>query len=979
MPPRRAPLIGREHLLASLRQAVADSRAGHPGVVLIAGEAGIGKTRLLAEFVAELEERPAAEGPLVLRGSCCTADRSDVPWGPFLDVLRDVRQSLGTEEFLSLAGRRALELSLLDPGIPVEHPPVAPTEGRLLRVLSGLLLDVASDRPTLLVIEDLQWADEGSHRVLEYVVRSLRRQPLTVVVTVRTGETGRHDVPAAVEELERAGHVARLQPSRLDRDQVALQLAFLCGAAPDPEVLDQVVELSAGLPLYVEELAAVLQADGDLSQMSSRLHGHRLAGLSSDALAVVETTALAAMPPRADHVLAASALPGPAFDAALAQAVDAGVLSRRGSLLEFRHAVLREATLERLLPHREQDLHRRWADVLQPEADGLEIAVTVAHHRMAAGERSTALTASVLAADAAGRASGFSVQLEMLQEVVRLWPQVDDAEELAGRDLVEVLAQAAEAAFFASADAALTRGFAARAVRLLPADAAPARRAWLELLVLRCRYSQAEPIAVSELLEVVQAIPSEPPTRERVVACVMTAGQLLQAGRPDEADLYAREGARSAHGLGLAQLEADATSAEALLHVHRGRYDDAVRSAVRARLLADATGDPFARADAWQVMGLVMWHVGDTVAAVESCRNAVELVGGPRPGPDVRRWAMNLTNLAEGLIEQGDWAEAQQALDRVLAVPHLRGRETDFACRLSRHLRLWRDGPDPDYVACDVPVDPDADFDTVGIQDLVPGRYTDADISSQHHHLVRARAELRAPLADVRSAQLPEALYNLLGVAARTEADARREHWPDPDPDAGEWTVGRVRVLLDMMTPAGPVPVAQDAHARADLDRWAGEDDPAIWAHVVTLWRRVSHPRPLAVALLQLGSAEAVSGDRHAARADLGEALQISERLGARPLSAAARQLASRHNLRIVTPPRRSGGPTALTVRELEVLRLLAEGASNGEIGDQLFISGRTASVHVSHILDKLGVTSRTAAATVAHKAGLLLPQPEGG
>lgn len=974
---RRAPMIGREHLLVSLREAVAESHSGHPAVVLVSGEAGIGKTRLIAELLAELDEHPTAEAPFVLRGSCSTADRTDVPWGPFLDVLRDVRHALGTEEFLRLAGHRAPEVSVLDPGIPVASPPDAPVEGRLLRVLSGLLLDVAADHPTLLVIEDLQWADEGSRRVLEYVVRSLRRQPLTVVLTVRTEETGRHDVSGIVAELERAARVSRLQPSRLDRDQIALQLAFLCGTPPEPEVLDQVVQLSAGLPLYVEEVAAVLQSEGDLSQMSGRLHGHRLAGLPADALAVVETAALSAMPPAADHVLAASALPGSAFDAALERAVEAGVLVRRGPVLEFRHAVLREATLELLLPHRERELHRRWAEVLEPEAEGLETAVTVARHCIAAGESSTALAACVRAADVAGRASGFSVQLEMLDEVARLWPQVDGAEEIAGRDLIDVLAQAAEAASYASADAVRTRALAARAAGLLTADAAPARRAWLDLLVLRCRYSEAEPIAVAELLTVVQDIPSERPTRERVVACVMAAGQLLQAGRPDEAERYAQEGARSAHVLGLAQLEADAASTEALLHVHRGRYDSAVRSAVRARRLADATGDPFARADAWQIMSIVMWHLGDTPAAVESCRIAVDLMGGSRPGPDVRRWAMNLTNLAEGLIEQGEWAEAQEALDRVLALPHLHGRETDFACRLSRHLRLWREGPDPDYVVTGLPENAGTDFETDGLQDLLPGRYTDADISSHHRNLVRARAELRTPLADVRSVQLPEALYNLLGVAARTEADARREQWPDADPDAGAWTIGQVRVLLDLMTPAGPVPEAQDAHTRADLARWADEDDPATWAHVVALWRRVAHPRPLATALLRLGSVEALSGDRQSARAALGEAFQIAERLGSRPLATAVQEMASRHNVRIVSPPRRSGGPTSLTARELEVLRLLAEGASNGEIGEQLFISARTVSVHVSHILDKLGVGSRTAAATVAHKTGLLQPQPE--
>jgi DNA-binding CsgD family transcriptional regulator len=335
-------------------------------------------------------------------------------------------------------------------------------------------------------------------------------------------------------------------------------------------------------------------------------------------------------------------------------------------------------------------------------------------------------------------------------------------------------------------------------------------------------------------------------------------------------------------------------------------------------------------------------------------------------------WGMAVTNLAEGLIEQGDWAEAQEALDRVMAASETWSRSTDFAARLSRHLRLWREGPDPDYVAGLAPALPEATLDTWAIQDLVPSRYTDADISSHHRDLVRARAELRALLADERTVQLPEALYNLLTVAARTEADARDEGWPDPDPGSGIWAMRHVERLLGLVTPTGPVQVAQDAHIRADLARWAGRDESSTWADVVALWRRVPHPRPLAIALTRLGSAAAVSGDKQAARAALTEALQISDRLGAQPLTTSVTEIAAVHHLRIRTAVGGRESPTSLTAREVEVLRLLAEGASNGQIAEQLWISPKTVSVHVSHILDKLGVASRTAAATAAHRAGLL-------
>ena len=964
---RRAPLVGRGSLLASLREGVAGACAGDPTIMIVAGEAGIGKTRLIAELMGGL----GPEGPLVLRGTCSTGDRSEVPWGPFLDVLRDLRHAIGDEVLLEIAGGRAAELSGLDVGRSGSSSSVGPDAAQLSRVLSSLILDAVAGRPTLLVVEDVQWADAGSLRVLDYLARSLRKEPLAVVVTARTAGPSLGRTDQVVESLMRTGCAHLLEVPALDRDQISEQLSALIEDRPAEVLLDRVVELSEGVPLFVEEIAAVLDAGDDLPLLPGRLHGHRFEGLSGPATQVVEAAAVALSTPQASALLRTADLTAEDFESAFTAGVEAGLLVRAGQSVGFRHAVLRDAVLEQLDPHRACTLNRRWAELLEQEPPTLERSLVIARHRLLTDEPGSALAACVEAADAAGRASGFDVQLEMLLEAVRLWPQVDEAAHVVGRDLAEIFTDAAEAAFLGSADPVQVEVLVDQAREQTPDDAGPDRLAWLDLMVLRAVFAQGRRILPERVFRVVEAIPCEPASRRRVVTCAFTSFHLVQAGRTTEAKLLADEGAAAAHKLGLTRLEVDIASTQALIELHSGRHDLAVAAAVRNCRLAEIAGDPFARADGHQTLSLILWNLGDGPGSLEHIRAAVEILGGDRPGADPGAWAFALTNLAESLIEHGDWDEAQTALGRVMTMPQVRPRIFRFARRLSDHLELWREGPNPSCVPRELTGADEPTLKTTPIQDLLGSRYTDADFSSHRHDLARTRRELRPCLAEELTTQLPEALYNVLGVAARTEADAREDGWPDPEPAAGAWTVERIELLLDLMSPAGPVQAAQDAHIRGDVARWRGEDGPETWASVVSLWRRTMQPRPLAVSLLLLGDSAARAGDAALAIEALREGLGIADRLGAKPLTATVEQLAARRNLDL-DPTKHVPAVADLTPRELEVLQLVAEGATNVDIARRLFISPKTVSVHVSHILDKLGVASRTAAASYAHKAGLL-------
>ena len=222
----------------------------------------------------------------------------------------------------------------------------------------------------------------------------------------------------------------------------------------------------------------------------------------------------------------------------------------------------------------------------------------------------------------------------------------------------------------------------------------------------------------------------------------------------------------------------------------------------------------------------------------------------------------------------------------------------------------------------------------------------------------------------------------MAAVGVTVEADAAQRAGDLGDAQGAAAAVARIGPLLQRLdgatTGQRPVERARLAGARAEATRAAGEDDPGLWATAVEAWRALE--RPYDVALAQLGHARAhvARGERDAARAPLSAALETARRLGAGWLCAEAEGLAARARVDValedvapVSPAQVAPDPFGLTARERQVLELVAGGATNREIGAQLFMAEKTASVHVSRILAKLGVRSRTEAAAVAHRLGL--------
>jgi len=512
------------------------------------------------------------------------------------------------------------------------------------------------------------------------------------------------------------------------------------------------------------------------------------------------------------------------------------------------------------------------------------------------------------------------------------------------------------------------------AVAALPADASAHTRAMLTLLWHRLRWADDPEarLSASDVVAVVADVTMDPPSEDAVLACLEATDALLQSGELSRAESYAARAVELAGTMDNATL-ARALAPLAMTRARLGRYDEALRDAQRAVALAQRSGHLFAQVDTLTQLEIIEWLAGENLTGTQV--RLVELLGGDRPGPLKGRWGLALANHAEGLMDVGRWGEAQRILD-LIAAEHLSGWVFWAARRLADHLSVLRGDamlPRGDELPA-APTHRTLD-DNTKLDDMLASTYTYADIDAHSGDLLTARARVRSVAGDDRIVGNNGYLFPLLMVAARTEADLS-VRGDDPAPEEGQWVVDRIRQLLELVPPLNQRDQAYAAHIGAELARRDRTDSPATWMAVADSWRRCPRPFLLASALLRAGEACRAAGQVPEAAAALREAVSIGEQLGASPLVEEALTVARKTHLRLVSDVPQPVSVLGLTRREIDVLRLIAEGNSNSAIARTLFISPKTVSVHVSNILAKLEVSNRGQAAALAHRAGLLAGGP---
>ena len=955
---------GRDAELALLERALDVAAGGTAATVLVGAESGVGKSRLIREFAAKAEGRA-----LVLAGGCVEMSAAALPYAPVTAVLRTLVRSRGADEVAALLpGNQAAELAVLLPefGEQPSGGDPAMARARLFETLLTLFEVLAEERPLVLVVEDAHWADRSTGDLLTFLVRNMRHAPVLLIITFRSEDIGRTPLRSLTAGLGRMEGVWRAELERLSHRDVAAQLEGILGGPAQPALINAIYQRSGGNPLFTE---ALVNQDGSLvAGLPGSLRDLILVGvkeLPAETEQVLKMTAVGG-----DHVAhallaAAASLDDVTLTSALRPAVAARMLISDVDGYGFRHQLFREAVLADLLPGERAVAHRGFAAAIEatpPARRGSTAGVQLALHWRGAHEDERALAAAWRAAADAGAAFGYAQRLQMLDQVRELWPSVPDAARSTGTDYVGVLELAADTARWAGEP---ERGLAlvAEALAELGEKGDTERRA---AALSRRAGLRRELLLPGQLDDLSEALPlASGPTAVRARIIAQYGWALRRADRNGAAEPYADELSGLADKLGDEELRAEAAMLLAAVAAHKG--EDTVAALLRARDVAARLGSGHLEVWAYLTLGYVLGDRGSYAEAVQLGRQG--LARARQLGLGRQMAAPIAGTLADALTAVGRWDEAEEMLDEILSLdqPPL-GRAHPLLAR--GQIAVARGDVDramgitAEVRSLPAAVHAEGHYAYPLAQLEIDWRLASGDL---HGALASART---IPSPDPATDPSPHHLWALAGSAMRACAEAKALGGPDAADAELRGVLAERAAAIPRRTPL------HDAYATlvaAEHSRAAGRHDVAGWDAAYAAWQRLGQPYPAAYALLHGARAAIEGGDRDAAATRLRTGAELAEPVGARPLIQQIARQARQARVDLLLPGQ-AAAPTrfGLTERETEVLRLVAAGRGNRDIAAELFISPKTASVHVSNILGKLGVATRTEAAAVTYRLHLL-------
>ncbi|MFR0357043.1 helix-turn-helix transcriptional regulator [Streptomyces sediminimaris] len=1006
--------VGRAEELKTLNDALARAAAGEPQALLIGGEAGVGKTRLVEEFATAA----CREGAVVALGGCVEIGADGLPFAPFSTALRALRRELPDALAAAAAGQEE-ELTRLLPELGESSGGRHDEEGlaRLFELTARLLERLAADRTVVVALEDLHWADASTRHLLAYLFRTLRAGRLLVLATYRADDIHRrHPLRPLLAELDRLRTVRRLEVARFNREEVGRQLAGILAAEPDPTQVDDIFERSDGNAFFVEELA-VCATEGCGTGLTDSLRDLllvRVEGLPESAQRVARAVAEGGSTVEYRLLAAVAGLAEDDLIEALRAAVNANILlaTPAGDGYRFRHSLVREAVSDDLLPGERSRLNRRYAEAL--EADPTLVPADQRVMRLAsywyhAHHPAKALPAVLDASVVARCRHAYSEQLRLLERAMELWDTApeDVREQLRPIDYTEVyppcgcdpanaplryldiLAEAAVAGRL-SGERERALKITKRALHLLEdedgsapgsqrraATGDPLRAAWFWVQRSRLVQALARGDGWRELGTAQQLVRGLPPSEVHAEVLASAANwSMLHEPGPDALSA-AERAVEYARMVGAREIELNARITLGALMVDSGSAGPGLAEIREVKEQALAEGVPIVAGRAYVNLPSELDAVGRTREAVPILEEGLAYTRkfGLR---DSEAWAW--ANLSEALYSLGRWDEAADAAAGALRVG-LSAKPQGGGAMCLAHVALGR-----------------GDLPEAARQLAAARAYLGTHDPMPQHSLLLSRIEVgvaagegrfldaRAETVRVLASDIPPGTqrygWPLLLAAATAEADARAL----PTASGGRADVlERLREAARKTTTDAPIWLAHEQWVRAELARAEGRDTVGTWSDVVTSFERLERPYDLARVRHRLAEALLAAGgedERVRAAELLRLAHAVADHLGARPLAESVALLAQRARLTLSrVPHRRPADPAetlGLTSRERDVLRLVAAGRTNRQIAEELFISPKTASVHVSNILGKLGVSGRGEAAAVAHRLELFATTADG-
>ncbi|MEW2610053.1 AAA family ATPase [Streptomyces sp. NPDC047880] len=967
------PVVGRDAELTRLARVLEHARGGEARAVLIAGDAGVGKTRVLDEA----GRQAAATGMTVLTGHCVDLGDVGLPYLPFTEVLG----MLAADERFSgaLAAHPVVE-RLLGSGTDS----VRDVDGRLrlFEGMAGLLADAAEVAPLLLVLEDLHWADQSSRDLLRFLLgRGVLRHRLAVFASYRADDLHRrHPLRPLLAELVRLPLVERLELRPLaDPDVDRLVRALEPRPLPDATVR-RIVERAEGNAFYAEELLAATDTEsGGVPSGLADVLLIRFEQLSETAQQVLRTASVAGRRVEHDLLREAAGLPEAELESALREAVGRQLLvAGADDTYSFRHALAREAVYADLLPGERARLHGAFARLLAGRGHPAESAAERAHHYRESHDLAEALAASLEAADHAQRVGAPAEEQRHLEAALDLWPAVGPEARPSGggADRVTLTLRASAAAAHA--------GELHRAVSLTRSALAGLGQDAESELAARVRYTLAGNLLSVDSLtaafayssEALAMIPEEPPSRTWVWAAATHVLAARHVGENETALRVARRALGVAERLRVTDAQADLLISLAVFDGEGRRGAEGRQRLIKARDLARSSGNAPVELRALFNLAMGSYESGALSDCVPWLTEGLDrarragLLSSPYP-LEMRYLRLLVLNVL------GRWDECVRAAAADADVLPAAG---GYTMGPALYVTLARG----DFTAADrARALLEGPFDWMAT--LVAGIVLTeaAALRGDPQDAVRWTRSTVTALTDETGTR-PDVAVRLAALALSAVADAAVGlRSAGDEAGAGRWTdtatelveVARAMAVRDDGTPQGPEGQAWLARAEAEWLRAASGPDPvAAWAKVVTafgygdVYERARCRLRYAEALVAAGCREEAASEARAVR-------ETAVRLGATPLREQVDDLIRRGRL----SDRPGGGgdrAAVLTAREQDVLRLLALGRSNRQVGEELFISGKTASVHVSNILAKLGASSRGEAVAIAYREGLIAPEP---